>query len=60
LQDALNDVVEKPSRATPPFEVAIWMLKGALETFYSEAREELKAAEPSGDPEAIAKALQKR
>jgi hypothetical protein len=59
LQDALNDVVERPSRATPPFEVAIWMLEGALDTFYSEAREELKAAEANGDPGAIAKAKEK-
>lgn len=56
LQEALNTVVEKPSKATPPFEVAIWMLEGGLETFISEAREELKAAEASGDPEAIARA----
>lgn len=53
LQEVLRTVVEKPSKATPPFEVAIWMLESRLGTFISEAREELKAAEAGGDPEVI-------
>lgn len=60
LQEALNTVIERPSKVTPPFEVAIWMLEGALETFIAEAREELKAAEASGDPEAIKRAKSKK
>lgn len=42
LQDALNWVVEHPARGTPPFERAIWALEGRIETFISEARDELK------------------
>lgn len=59
LQEVLNTVVEKPSKATPPFEVAIWVLEGGLETFIFEARDELKVAELSGDPLAIAAAQEK-
>ena len=54
LQEALNSVVERPMKGTPPLEVAIWELEGTLETFVSEAREELRAGEESGNPEAIA------
>jgi len=54
LQEALNSVVEKPVKGMPPLEVAIWELEGTLETFVSEAREELRASEESGNPEAIA------
>ena len=56
LQRDLMRVITKPSKSTPPFEVAIWELEGTLETFIDEAREELKVAEASGDPEAISKA----
>lgn len=56
LQEALNTVVEKPSKATPPFEVAIRVLESRLGTFISEARDQLKAAEASGDAEAIFRA----
>ncbi|RMH93233.1 hypothetical protein EBB59_06580 [Lysobacter pythonis] len=59
LQEVLNSVIEKPSKVTPPFEVAIWLLEGRLETFISEARAELKAAEASGDPVAIERAKAK-
>lgn len=50
LQEALNSVVERPMKGTPPPEVAIWELEGTLETFVSEAREELRAGEESGKP----------
>lgn len=56
LQNDLNDVVAKPLRGTPVFEQAIWALEGALETFVSEARDELEAAEASADAGAIDRA----
>lgn len=59
LQEVLNKGIENPSRATPPFEVAIWMLEGATEEFIQQAREELKAAEASGDATAIEWAKEK-
>lgn len=59
LQHALNWTIEHPSAATPPFEVAIWALEGRLETFISEARHELQAAEDGGDSDAIAQADRK-
>jgi hypothetical protein len=34
LQNDLMRVITKPSKSTPPFEVAIWELEGTLETFY--------------------------
>ena len=58
LQDVLNQYVQKPFLLMP-FDGAIWSLEGRLETFISEAREELKAAEASGDGEAITQALAK-
>ncbi len=39
LQEALNTVIEKPSKVTPPFEVAIWVLESRLGAFTAEARE---------------------
>lgn len=59
LQQSLIRLIEKPLHGTPPFERAIWLLEGQLETFYSEARAELKAAEASGDVQAIQKAKEK-
>jgi hypothetical protein len=53
LQDDLNRYVQKPFHLMP-FDGAIWLLEGALEAFISEAREELKAAEATGNQEAIA------
>jgi hypothetical protein len=53
LQEALDTVIEKPSKVTPPLEVAIWVLESRLETFISEARSELRIAEENGDPQAI-------
>ena len=60
LQKALNSVVEKPPHGTPPFEMAVWMLEDTLSAFMVDAREKLKAAEASGDAQAIAKAEEKR
>ncbi|WP_122100668.1 hypothetical protein [Solilutibacter pythonis] len=59
LQQTLNRIIEKPMRGTPPFERAIWLLEGCLETFVSEVRDELEAAEESGDVEVIARAKSK-
>ncbi|MDR1075494.1 MAG: hypothetical protein LBL59_04105 [Xanthomonadaceae bacterium] len=60
LQRSLNLVVEKPSIGTPPFEVAIWALEDELGSFIDEAREELHAAEASGDAVAIERAKAKK
>lgn len=60
IQSALNRVVEKKTSGVGPFERAIWMLEGALESFYSEARRELKAAEESGDAEEVERARTKK
>jgi hypothetical protein len=59
LQEVLNTVIDDPLSGTPPFEVAIWVLESRLGAFISEAREELEAAETSGDAEAIARAKEK-
>ncbi len=55
LQEVLDDYFKKPDRSIP-FDGAIWALEGRLGSFMSEAREELKSAEASGDPVAIEKA----
>lgn len=60
LQEVLNYVVETSSAGVSPFDRAIWVLEGRLETFISEARDELKAAEARGDAEAIQRARTKR
>ncbi|RMH93232.1 hypothetical protein EBB59_06570 [Lysobacter pythonis] len=59
LQDVLDSMLAKPSHGVDPFNRAIWKLEGRLETFISEARAELKAAEASGDPVAIERAKAK-
>jgi hypothetical protein len=59
LQQSLNRVVAKPFLATPLFEQAIWALERVLGSFIDEARDELEAAEASGDAEAIARANEK-
>ncbi|MFZ5657085.1 MAG: hypothetical protein ACOY37_08540 [Pseudomonadota bacterium] len=53
LREVLNRIVEAPSHGVDPFDRAIWLLEGRLETFIAEAREELKAAEACGDEEAV-------
>ncbi|WP_241200794.1 hypothetical protein [Lysobacter enzymogenes] len=60
LQEVLNYVVETSSAGVSPFDRAIWVLEARLETFISEARDELEAAEASGDAEAIARAKDKK
>ena len=60
IQDDLDEVVARPFKGTPLFEQAIWALEGRLETFYSEARAELQAAEASGDVAAIELAKAKK
>ncbi|MCC4622295.1 hypothetical protein LL965_20385 [Xanthomonas cassavae CFBP 4642] len=59
LQQQLNFAVQRPSKVTPPFEWAIWMLEDELDSFISEAREELEHAVSSGDAERIKSAEQK-
>lgn len=59
LQEALNSYVQKPFRLMP-FDGAIWVLEGSLETFIAEARQEIGNAETDGDPEAIALARAKK
>lgn len=56
LQEALNTVVDKPLKATPPFEVAIWVLESRLGAFVTEARKELREADATGNEEAISQA----
>jgi hypothetical protein len=58
LQKALSHIDSGPNLM--PFDQAIWLLEGALGQFMSEAREELNAAEASGNAEAIARAKEKR
>lgn len=60
LEGTLNRLIEKPMHGADPFDRAIWLLEGRLETFYSEARDELAAAEASGDAEAIERAKEKK
>lgn len=59
IQRALDNVVARPSKATPPFEMAVWMLEGVLGGFVADAYDELNAAEAGGDPIAIRKAKEK-
>ena len=59
LQEGLDEVITKPVRATPPFEVAIWALEDTLSAFIFEAREELEVAEASGHAVTIEKADKK-
>lgn len=59
LQEVLDYLVETPSAGVDPFDRAIWLLEGRLETFKNEARKDLKAAEASGNAETIARAKMK-
>jgi hypothetical protein len=58
LQEVLNRNMES-GPSLMPFDEAIWSLEGRLETFISEARQELRVAEANGDPETIATAHKK-
>lgn len=59
LQDDLNSVITDPMRSAPPFEVAVWRLKDALDGLVFKARDELAAAEASGNADAIGLAERK-
>lgn len=59
LQEVLNTAIDPAKVHLMPFDEAIWALEGRLETFISEARNELQAAEASGDAEAIERAKAK-
>ncbi|QHG86403.1 hypothetical protein ACCQ13_04770 [Xanthomonas sp. NCPPB 1638] len=60
LQQQLNFAVRRPSKVTPPFEWAIWMLEDELGSFISEAREEIERAQADDDAEKIKSAEQKK
>ncbi|RMH93418.1 hypothetical protein EBB59_05970 [Lysobacter pythonis] len=59
LQEVLNSAIDPTKTHLMPFDEAIWALEGALEAFIDETRKELRAAEASGDPAAIARAEEK-
>ena len=59
LQEVLNPLATRKN-SLMPFDEAIWVVEGRLGTFMSEAREELKATQASGDAQAIARAEEKR
>lgn len=60
LQEALNAAFDgpRPARGSTShiFEQVIWALEGRLETFFSEAKADLAAAQGKGDATAIAQA----
>lgn len=60
LQEVLNAAADPAKVHLMPFDEAIWALEGRLETFIHEARDELQAAEASGDPAAIERAKEKQ
>jgi hypothetical protein len=59
LQQSLNTVLTDPVKGQPPFEVAIWVLEGTLDTFVDEARNELEAVELTGDLTSIERSKSK-
>lgn len=59
LQEVLSHVIRTSSAGVDPFDRAIWALEGRLEAFVSEAKNERLAAESDGDPQMIAKAVEK-
>lgn len=59
LQQELNWMIENPASGVPPFERAIWLIEGCLETFISEARDEFETANSGGDAAAIVQADRK-
>lgn len=59
LQELLNEfAIPKPR--LQPFDEAIWLLQDGLASLLFKARDELTAAEASGDASAIEKARQKK
>jgi hypothetical protein len=60
LQRRLIDLMSDHARSIPMLEQAIWLFEDTLSAFRSDAREELSAAEQSGDPALIEKAETKR
>lgn len=59
IRDTLDGYAKKPN-SLQPFDGALWLLEDTLSSFYSKARSELKAAEASGDVQAIQNAKEKR
>ncbi len=63
LQEVLNFVLDgpRPARGSTNhvFEQVIWALEGRLETFIHEAKDELEAAQASGDSEAVVHSKEK-
>ncbi|WAT15510.1 hypothetical protein [Xanthomonas fragariae] len=58
LQCALDRYAKNPDLLMP-FDAAIWILEAHLESFISEAREELESAKSSGEAAVIRKAQEK-
>lgn len=59
LQDALDEVVTKPERGIPPYEVAIWALQDTLEGAIFRAQGEL-AAQQGGSDALLVRQLEKK
>ncbi|UKE76934.1 hypothetical protein [Xanthomonas graminis] len=59
LQRTLNELFAKPLHGTPLFEQAIWGLEAALESFVSDARDDLDKAKAIGALEAVRSAEEK-
>lgn len=59
LQEVLNSFVVTSSIGVDPYDRALWLLEGRLETFITEARQATRAAEATGDQAAVAAAKKK-
>jgi hypothetical protein len=60
IQDGLNRLIDKPYQGTPIFEQAVWVLEDTLGQFVARARNDLSAAEQSGNAADIEKAKAKQ
>ncbi|WP_139175207.1 hypothetical protein [Lysobacter enzymogenes] len=56
LQEVMNHLAATSSVGVGLFERAVWLLEGRLDTFISEARSEISAAQIDGDSERLARA----
>ncbi len=59
-QQRLNEVVRNPFPVTPLFEQAVWALESVLSGGLDKARDEVEAAQASGDQEAVQRAKEKK
>ena len=60
IQDALDRIVVSPRHGTPIIDQTIWMLEDVLGEFTLRAAKELKEAQGTFDPSAIARAEAKQ